>query len=84
MICIWSVWYPCQLISCFIKIQIGLTFLVVAYPDCPGKETVKWVSSAALNKISSRLSNRLSVTVEVCVIHIVTAFSEFTELLTIC
>ena len=30
--------------SCFIKIQIGLTFLVPAYPGCPGKEAIKWVS----------------------------------------
>jgi len=26
---------------CFIKIQIGLTFLVLAYPGCPGKEAIK-------------------------------------------
>jgi len=32
------------IISCFIKIQIGLTVLVLAYPGCPGKEAVKWVS----------------------------------------
>ena len=31
-------------ISCFIKIQIGVTFLVPAYPGCPGKEAVKPVS----------------------------------------
>ena len=28
-------------ICCFIKIQIGLTFLVPADPDHPGKEAVK-------------------------------------------
>jgi len=29
----------------FIKIQIGLTFLVLAYQRCPGKETTKqWLS----------------------------------------
>ena len=28
-------------ISCFVKIQNGLIFLVLAYPDCPGKEAVK-------------------------------------------
>jgi len=33
------------LISCFIKIQIGLTFLVPTYP---GKEAVKWASSKTL------------------------------------
>ena len=26
------------------KTQTGLTFLVLAYPGCPGKEVVKWVS----------------------------------------
>ena len=28
----------------FIKIQIGLTFLVLAYPGCPRKEAVKRMS----------------------------------------
>jgi len=32
------------IISCFIKIQNSLTFLVLAYPVCPGKEAVKQVS----------------------------------------
>ena len=32
MICIWSIWCHCYpIISCFIKIQIGLTFLMPAY-----------------------------------------------------
>jgi len=30
-------------LSCFIKIQIGLTFLVLAYQSCAAKEAVKWV-----------------------------------------
>ena len=43
MICIWSSWYHFHpIISCFIKIQIGLTFLVLAYTDC--REAIKWVS----------------------------------------
>jgi len=29
--------------SCCSKIQIGFTFLVPAYPGCPGKEAVKWL-----------------------------------------
>jgi len=42
MICISSSWCHClPIISCFIKIQIGLTFLV---PGCPGKDAVKRVS----------------------------------------
>jgi len=43
MVCIWSSWCHCHIISCFIKIQTGLTFLVPAYPG-PGKEVVKQVS----------------------------------------
>ena len=30
-------------VSCFSKIQIGFTFLVLAYPGCPGKGAVKRV-----------------------------------------
>ena len=33
-----------SIVSCFIKIQIGLTFLLPAYQGCPGKEAVKQVS----------------------------------------
>jgi len=45
MICIWSSYCHCHpIISCLIKIQAGLTFLVLAYPSCPGKESVKWLS----------------------------------------
>jgi len=45
LICTWSSWCYCHPISsCFIKIQIGLTFLAPAYPGCPEKEAVKHVS----------------------------------------
>jgi len=45
MICTWPSWCYCHpIISCFIKIQIGLTFLVLAYPGCSRKEAVKQVS----------------------------------------
>jgi len=30
-------------VSCSSKIQVGFTFLVPAYPGCPGKEAVKWL-----------------------------------------
>jgi len=44
MICVWSSWCHCHpIVSCFIKIQIGLTLLVLAYPGCPGEEAVKWL-----------------------------------------
>jgi len=29
-------------VSCFSKMQIGFTFLVLAYPGSPGKRAVKW------------------------------------------
>jgi len=39
MICTWSSWCHCHpIISCFIEIQNGLTFLVPAYPGCPGNK----------------------------------------------
>ena len=48
MLCIWSSWcHP--IISCFIKIQNGLTFLVPAYRGCPGKETIELVSVYCIN-----------------------------------
>ena len=43
MIRIWSSWCHCHpIISCFVKVQIGLTLLVRAYPGCPGSTTVLW------------------------------------------
>ena len=63
MICIWSSWCHCHLIiSCFIKIQIGLIFLVPAYPGCPEKEAVKCLSvclSVCLSYLYTSLCNRL-------------------------
>ena len=41
-----SVWSKVPLpltVSRSSKIQIGFTFLVPAYPGCPGKEAVKWL-----------------------------------------
>ena len=37
-------------VSCSSKIQIGFTFLVPAYPGCPGKEAVKGCSCSSSNK----------------------------------
>jgi len=45
VICIWSSWFHYHpIVSYFIKIQTGLTFLMPAYPGCPGKEAVSRVS----------------------------------------
>jgi len=32
--------FTCSIISCLIKIQIGLTYLLSAYPSSPGKEAI--------------------------------------------
>jgi len=47
-----------QLIKiCFIKIRIGLTFLVPAYPGCSGKEAVTGVCvSVYLSALDYRFS----------------------------
>ena len=37
-------------VSCFTKIQIGLTFLVPAYPGCPGQRAVKLVVVVVVDK----------------------------------
>jgi len=43
-ICIWSSWCHCDpIVACFIKIRIGLTFLVPAYPGCSGKQATVYV-----------------------------------------
>jgi len=45
MICIWPTWCRCHpIVSCCIKIQIGVTFLMPANPSCPGKHAIKQVS----------------------------------------
>jgi len=45
IICIWFSGCHCHpIISCFIKIQAGLTLQMLAYPGSPGKEAVKWPS----------------------------------------
>jgi len=41
-------------VSCSSKIQIGFTFLVPAYPGCPGKEAVKWLLLLLLPAIMPR------------------------------
>jgi len=33
---------PLPSVTFFIKIQIGFTFLVPAYPVCPDKEAIRW------------------------------------------
>jgi len=52
-------------ISCFIKIQIGLTFLVPAYPGWPEKGTVQRVSVLGMfYRQCSIPSGHLSITVK--------------------
>jgi len=44
--------------SCFTKIQIGLTFLVPAYPACPVKEAVKWVFVCLIINYTNQLTEQ--------------------------
>jgi len=46
-------WLPLPPSHLLLKVQIGLTFLVPAYPSCPGKEAAKWVSVQLLYVLSS-------------------------------
>ena len=39
-------------VSCYSKIQIGFTFLVLAHPGSPGKRAVKWVCACVCNDAS--------------------------------
>ena len=39
-------------VSCFSKIQIGFTFLVLAHPGSPGKRAVKWVCACVCSVVS--------------------------------
>jgi len=42
-------------VSCCSKVQIGFTFLVPAYPGCPGKEAVKWLYTVSQKKQDTKL-----------------------------
>jgi len=54
-----SSWCHCQLIiSCFIKIQIGLAFQVPAYPGCPGKRLLNRCLSVFPRTNSLELAGR--------------------------
>ena len=39
------------------KIQIGFTFLVPAYPGCPGKEAIKWLLKADMSQLNLKHGN---------------------------
>ena len=49
-------------VSCSSKIQIGFTFLVPAYPGCPGKEAVKWLYRGTSSVIHMVIGYELLVT----------------------
>jgi len=47
--------------SSLASIQNGLTFLVPAYPGCPGKEAVEWISVCLSDCLVSRVQWRFQV-----------------------
>jgi len=40
---------PANVVCCFIKIQIGLIFLVLAYPVFPEKHAINWLCVCHVN-----------------------------------
>jgi len=60
----WSSWCHCHIVSCFIKIQTGLTFLVPAYPGCPGKEAIKRVSVCLSYNSKKQIKTRMWANVQ--------------------
>ena len=46
-------------VSCFSKIQIGFTFLVLADPGSPRKRAVKWVCACVCKDAATELVKRL-------------------------
>jgi len=62
MICMWSSWCYCHLnVSCFVRIQNGVTFLVPAYTGCPVKKAIKQVSIIACHSFVRTLYRPCSV-----------------------
>jgi len=64
MICIWTSWCHCYpIISCFIKIQNGLTFLVPAYVQPQQSTFFHWVSFVqfAFSALTSWVGIRKSI-----------------------
>ena len=58
--CRWFSYGHCYpVISCIIKIQIGLAFLLPAYPGSSGKEAIKCASVALLSYVLSVLQGRV-------------------------
>jgi len=56
-------------VSCFSKIQIGLSFLVPAHPGSPGKRAVKWVCVCVFVIIFGTLSFRMRAVSAVYVVQ---------------
>jgi len=62
-------------VSCFSKIQIGFTFLVLAYPGSPGKRAVKCVCACACACVCVRVC--VCVCVCVCLFRLFPHLSFF-------
>jgi len=45
-------------VSCFSKIQIGFTFLVLAHLGSPGKRAVKWVCVCVFPDVTDVMKDR--------------------------
>ena len=61
--CIWPSWCHCH--SCFSKIQIGFTFLVLAYPGSPGKGPL---NGCVLRVLSFVVAGEHSANIHRCIV----------------
>jgi len=52
-------------VSCFSKIQIGFTFLVLAYPGSPGKSAVKRARVCVLLYVPVTVTLALSIVIRI-------------------
>jgi len=69
------------IVSYFIKIHIGLTFLVLAYQGCPGKEAIKWVSKCFRMILNSFSSDDTYILICICVYDVCTVFQTVSHLI---
>ena len=62
-------------VSCYSKIQIGFTFMVLAHPGSPEQRAVKWVCVCVCVCASVRACMLVFVCVCVCVFHVTFTYS---------
>ena len=77
MICVLSSWCHCHPItSCFVKIQLDLTFLVLAYPGCPRRDAIKRVNGSFVSHYVEELQKRRLINSKLKLVVIMSALQQ--------